>query len=125
MTLRFLFQTALLCLIALIGDGRSAVADVTPEQAQELRQLKRDLARVTGLLRKKEFDAAQTLLDEAEAKVEAVMTAAGVSENSRSLLGLPQLIATRRRALELQRQKAEGRPDREGVSFRSDVARVI
>jgi len=115
----------LFLIVAAVGCVRTADAEVTPEQSQELRQLKRDLAKVTGLLRKKEFDEVDALLDEAEAKVRAVMSAADVPETSRRLLGLPQLIASRRKALELQRQKEEGRAGGEGVSFRSDVAPVI
>lgn len=111
-------------LLAVICCLQTAEADVTPEQSQELRQLKRDLGKVTSLLRKKEFDEVQTLLDDAEAKVQAIMDEADVAETNRRLLGLPRLIAARRKALELQRGKAQGKPAG-GVSFKADIAPLI
>ncbi len=119
------FLRSLLVLMAVLACGGAVRAEVTPAQSKELRQLKRDLAKVTSRLRKKEFDEVETLLDDAEARVQAIMAAADVGEKSRRLLGIPQLIASRRKALELQRQKAEGRPVPKGVSFKTDVVPVI
>ncbi|MGE4001003.1 MAG: c-type cytochrome domain-containing protein [Planctomycetaceae bacterium] len=115
----------LLLLAVLLGCVRTVCADVTPEQSETLRQLKRDLSKVTSLLRRKSFDEVATLLDDADAKLQEIMAAADIPESSRKLLGLPQLIANRRKALELQRRKAEGRAAGERVSFKEDVAPLI
>ncbi len=117
--------------MAVLAFGGAVRAEVTPEQSKELRQLKRELSKVTSLLRKKQFDEAETLLDEAQAQVQAIMAAADVAEKSRRLLGIPQLIASRRKALELQRRKAAGRPApkggnlKKGVRFKADVASIV
>ena len=101
----------------------SARADVTSEQAQQLRKLKSELGQVTRLLRKKEYEQAEKTLDEIESQVKEIMEAADVEENDRRLQGVPQLLAARRKVLELQTQKTGA--GAEGVSFVDDVAPVI
>lgn len=101
------------------------LAEVTPDQLKELRELKGDVAKVAGLLRKEQFEEAGALLDSAAAKLEEIRSAAGVEENDRRLQGLPQLIASRRQALQLQMGKSGGTPADTGVSFVDDVAPVI
>jgi mono/diheme cytochrome c family protein len=113
---------ALLACLLLVVPAR---AEVTPEQTRELRELKSEVTKVAGLLRKKEYDAARTLLDEAQAKLQEIMQAAEVDQNDRRLQGVPQLIATRRKALELQMSKAGGAAAPGGVSFVDDVAPII
>lgn len=118
----------LMCLAAvvLMFPGKVVRAEVTPEQSKELRELKRDVAGVTGLLRKKQFDEAEQALDAAEEKVQAIIESAGVEQTSRRLLGLPKLIESRRKALELQRQRGLGTPAKlQGVSFSNDVAPIF
>ena len=100
-------------------------AEVTPEHAKELRALKTEVAKVAGLLRKKEYDEAEQLLDDAEEKLQEIMEAAEVQENDRRLQGLPKLIETRRKALDLHMGKAGGPKAAGGVSFVDDVAPII
>ena len=118
----------LMCLVAVILMLPSDIvrAEVTPEQSKELRELKKEVAGITALLRKKQFDEAEQALDTAEEKVQAIIEAAGVEATSRRLLGLPKLIDSRRQALELQRQRAAGTPAKQqGVSFSNDVAPIF
>ena len=51
-----------LAFVALIGLVRSLSAEVTAEQRKELTDLKRDLGKVTSLLREKKFDDVDKLL---------------------------------------------------------------
>src|SRR5690606_41022674 len=97
-----------ICLGLLAGLLMSSAvrAEVTPEQTRTLRELKSEVAKVASLLRKKEYDEAKSLLDEAETKLQEIMQTAEVDPSDRRLQGLPQLIASRRKALELQMGKA-------------------
>lgn len=123
--LRFpLVSLAVVVLVTLI-QVCDVAAEVTPDQAKELRSLKTELAKVSGLLRKKEFDEATRILDEAATEVEKIMSAAAVEETDRRLQGVPQLIASRRKALELQQSKADGGTKPVLVSFVDDVAPII
>jgi mono/diheme cytochrome c family protein len=112
----------LLAGLLVVGPAR---ADVTSEQVRELRELKSEVTKVAGLLRKKEYEAAKSLLDEAQARLQEIVQAAEVEENDRRLQGLPQLIAARRKALELQMGKTGGAAAADGVSFVDDVAPII
>lgn len=121
------FVVAVFLLVGLPGLATSpaARAEVTAEQTRELRTLKSEVAKAAGLLRKKEYDAASKLLDEAQAKLQEIIQAAEVEANDRRLQGLPQLIAARRKALELQMGKSGGAAAQAGVSFVDDVAPII
>ncbi len=126
--MRFLsWRLIQLKVVLLMTVGATAVcnAEVTPEQTQELRELKKDVIKVTSLLRKKQLDEAESVLDSAEQQLKAIIEAADVPETSRRLMGLPQLIASRRKALGLQKQKAGGKPVKQGASFSADVAPII
>ncbi|MFG0332666.1 MAG: hypothetical protein ACF8TS_04815, partial [Maioricimonas sp. JB049] len=69
----------LLALLLLLAVGSSpAAAQVSPEQRRELTQIKRDLAKVSGLIRKKETDEAASLLDAAEDQLKTIAEAAGL-----------------------------------------------
>ncbi len=112
--------------LAVLGSVTPCVAEVTPEQTQELRQIKSDVAKVSTLLRKKQFDEAAGILDDADEKLKVIMEAAEVPATSRRLMGLPKLIESRREVLELQRQRASGKPaNQQGMSFSNDVAPIF
>jgi mono/diheme cytochrome c family protein len=118
------FVAAVFLLVGLATPA-AARAEVTPEQTRQLRELKSEVAKVAGLLRKKEYDEALKLLDEAQATLQKIVQAAEVEENDRRLQGLPQLIAARRKALELQMGKAGSGAAQAVVSFVDDVAPII
>ncbi|MEW4531266.1 MAG: c-type cytochrome domain-containing protein [Maioricimonas sp. JB045] len=99
-----------------------ASAQVTAEQRQELTQIKRDLGKVSSLIRKKELDEAASLLDSAEDQLESIADSAGLEPDDRKLLGVMPTIERYRKALENVRGKAGGGG---GVSFSKDVAPII
>ena len=96
---------ALLGLPALV---QTLLAEVTVEQRRELTELKRELAQVTALLRDKDFDAADKLLSDAEAKVNSIATAAQVQPTDRSMQGVAVLIQRHREALAKARARVPG-----------------
>jgi hypothetical protein len=119
----FCIVTALLMLFAL----PTAYAEVTPEQRTELGMLKRELNGVNGMIRRREFDEVEALLDRIEMRVQEISTAAEVEVTDRSMLGLSPLLTRHRNALETARARAEGRPANAnmGVSFSGEVAPLI
>jgi mono/diheme cytochrome c family protein len=118
------FAVAVL-LVACDPAARSAQAQVTPDQRKEINDLKRDLGKIPAMLRKKEFAESETLLTESEAKLKAIAEAAKVEPDDRSLSGVMPLIERNRKALELQKSRAEGKPANAGVSFAKDVAPIM
>ena len=115
-----------LALVALIGLARSLSADVTADQRKELTDLKRDLGKVTSLLRDKQFDEADKLLNDAEQKVNSIAQAAMVQPTDRSMQGLAALIQRQRDALAKARARVPGaQAAGGGVSFSKDVAPII
>ena len=115
-----LFRLVLLCglMAAALVLPRAAAQQITPEQRQEMAAVGRDLGEAAKLLRKKEYAEAQTLLDAAEAKLDAL----GLPPTDRLAATLKRNIALRRRALAL----AQGaKPADLGASFSKDVAPII
>ena len=122
---RCLYIITLAFVVVLIGAGSVCIAEVTPEQTQELREIKKDLGKLSSLLRKKQLEEAESVLADAEQRLKAIIQAAEVPETSRRLLGLPAHIAGRRKALDTLRGRMMAKPAPKGVSFSNDVAPVI
>ena len=97
----------------------------TPEQRRELLDLKKELGKVSGMIRKKEFDEAQSTLESAAEKVKEIAAAVGVEPTDRKMQGVAQLIVRHSKALEIARARTEGRTPNIGVSFAKDVAPII
>ena len=97
----------------------------TPEQRKELLEMKRELGKVRGMIRKKEFDEAEEALKTSADRVREIAKEAELEPTDRKMLGLAPLIDDRLRDLEIARAKEEGRPPRLGPSFVSEVAPII
>jgi mono/diheme cytochrome c family protein len=97
----------------------------TAEQRQELSALKKQLGTVSGLIRKKEFDAAQTIYDEADAALTVIVEATMLERDDKKLLGVAALIEKGRESLEIARARAENRPPKIGPSFAGEIAPII
>jgi len=114
-----------IALIAIVGVVRSLSAEVTAEQRKELTDLKRELGKVTALLREKKFDDVDKLLSDADQKVNSIAEAAKVQPTDRSMQGLSVLIRRQRDALAKARARVPGAQAAGGVSFSKDVAPII
>lgn len=99
-------------------------AQITNDQRRELTQLNRDLSKVATHVRKKEFDEAEKLLTDAQAKVDEIKQAAMVDDNDRTIKGALVAIAKQREVLE--KARGAGKPGMvEKISFVEDVAPLI
>ncbi len=116
---------AILAFAVLVGLVRPLSAEVTAEHRKELTDLKRDLGKVTSLLREKKFDDVDKLLSDAEQKVNSIAEAAMVQPTDRSMQGLAVLIQRHRDALAKARARVPGAQAAGAVSFSKDVAPII
>ncbi|MCA9112234.1 MAG: hypothetical protein KDA52_19930, partial [Planctomycetaceae bacterium] len=77
---RCLYIITLAFVVVLIGAGSVCIAEVTPEQTQELREIKKNLGKLSSLLRKKQLEEAESVLADAEQRLKAIIQAAEVPE---------------------------------------------
>jgi hypothetical protein len=117
--LLFALSLALAC-----GACAVPAAAQTAEQRQELAELKKELGKITTLIRQKDWDGAQAILTAAEAKIDELATAYGVDKTDRKL-GVWTLYEDKIEALEIARARAEGRPPQLGPSFSKEIASII
>lgn len=120
-------RTVLLTLcVVLAGLAWAAPSSAqSPEQRRELLDIKKDLAKGGGLIRKKEFEEAKALYDDADARLTKIATDLSLSKSDKKLLGIEELIEKGRESLEIALAKAEGRPPKIGVSFADSIAPII
>lgn len=95
------------------------------EQRKELNDLKKDLGQITTLIRQKSYAEAQSIIDQANAKVTAIAKDLGVPRTDRKLQGLAKLIEDKAESVEIARARAEGRPPKIGVIFSEQIAGII
>ncbi len=118
--MRFFRHSVPVLLAALLCVPAAADAAVTPEQRQELAALSKEVGEIARMLRKKDqLDAAETALNDVEAKLDALVQG-GVPENERLVSIIKSNIAARRKSLALQRGEKPA-----GVSFSKDIAPII
>ncbi|WP_437190887.1 c-type cytochrome domain-containing protein [Planctomicrobium sp. SH527] len=126
---RILLIAGLLAFL-IFSAGSSASAQLTADHRKELGALTRQVGQAAALIRKKDYSAAGTQLDEAEKKLKEVATSAGIEETDAAIKKVADLIARQRATL----GKASGmsgpaakpgaeKPDE--VSFVKDVAPII
>ena len=118
------------CLIALFAglcltSSPSGLSAQTPEQRRELLDLRKQLGQISTLIRKKEFEEAKGIYDEADTKLGEIAEAVGVPKTDRKMMGLARTIESGREKLEIAWARAEGRPPKIGVSFSEVIAPII
>ena len=110
--------------VVLVFAISAETAQSAPNAAQrkELAAIRRDLNKVSGLVRRKKVEDARKLVDEAEKRLEKVVKDAKLLPQNRTVRGLQLLIRTRRAIL----LKAQGKnPQTAGVSFEKQVAPIL
>jgi len=110
-----------IAILAALATTSLAQAPVTPEQRKELAAISQQVGEASKMLRKKELDEAEQSIDDAEAKLKALLDG-GVPETERLVSIIQRNIALRRRAIALQRGE---KPGNLGVSFSDDIAPII
>jgi hypothetical protein len=101
----------------LVGTSEAAI---TPAHRKDLGEIKKELAKVSGLIAKDDLSDAQKILDDSEQKLKKIAQEAGIDEKDRLLATSFSLIAVKRAALD----KKQGK-DPSGVSFTKDVAPIL
>jgi hypothetical protein len=104
----------------------AALGEVTSEQRMELIDLKREVNGVSSMIRRREFDEVQALLDRVEMRAQEIATEAGVELTDRAMVGIGALIERNRTALATARERAGGQAAGDmGVSFSGEIAPLI
>ncbi|MFP6765416.1 MAG: c-type cytochrome domain-containing protein, partial [Planctomycetaceae bacterium] len=93
----------------------------TPEQRKELQAVQKKVSAVAGLVRKREYEAAEKSLVELNAEAEKLIAAAGFTPGDRMVASLRRLLATNRQRV----AKALGKPDPTLISFSKQVAPIL
>lgn len=109
---------------AFLASNSSEAAPLSTEQKRELASIRRTASKASSEIRRKNFDEAETLLDEAEATLKKVQEAAGLKDDDRIIAGYKRTIDIQRKVL--AKVQGAGKPqDDAGVSFAKDVAPIL
>ncbi len=101
--------------------GASAEAAPTPEQRKELAAIAKDAAAVGTLIRKKQWEEAETKLEELLAQAEKVIKDGELPDNDRSAASVLRAINLKRKAV----AKGLGKPDPTLISFSKEIAPIL
>lgn len=93
----------------------------TPEQRKELQAIQKKIATVPGMIRKKEYEEAEKLLEELKAESDKLVSAAGFAPNDRMVASINRLLDSNRKRV----AKALGKPDPTLISFSKHVAPIL
>jgi hypothetical protein len=111
------------CLGLTASDRLSAA--VTAEQRRQIEEVKKELARVKGLIAKKDLDEAARLVEDADQKLKQVAKDAG-EENNRLITGLLKQVDQHRDAIAKKRGGGGAPAAGAGsISFERDVAPIL
>ncbi|MHC4876068.1 MAG: c-type cytochrome domain-containing protein [Planctomycetota bacterium] len=112
---RFLTCALLACFLTTV-----ATAAPTPEQRKELQAITREASSVSSLLRRKQYEEAETKLEELLAKANKIIEA-GELEGDRTAAATLRAINGKRQAV----AKALGKPDPTLISFSREIAPIL
>jgi len=128
MSFGFYRSVRLLCVVMLIL-GMSMVtaeaAKLTSEQRKELASIKRNLSKVSTLIRQKKLDEAKTVIDEEEQKLDQLAQDAMIPETDPVMISTKRLIALRRTFLEKAMGGGNKPAGNKGVSFEEQIAPIF
>lgn len=108
-------------LIAALFVSADNVSAQTPEQRKELQAIQKKIATVPAMVRKKQYEEAEKLLEELKAEADKLVAAAGLAPNDRMVASINRLLNTNRKRV----AKALGKPDPTLVSFSKHVAPIL
>jgi len=113
----------LVCLLA-----HSASAQLTPKHRRELTELTRQIGQASAAIKKKKYDEAGTLLNDADLRLKDIATSTGLSLEDPTLGRVSNLLSRQQAALEKATGTGGGKgasTESEDVSFMKDIAPVI
>ncbi|MCA9014392.1 MAG: hypothetical protein KDA77_03580, partial [Planctomycetaceae bacterium] len=100
-------------------------AKLTTEQKKELASIKKNLGKVSTLVRQKKYDEAKELTDAEEAKLDKLAQDAMLPETDPVLVSTKRLIALRRASLEKAMGGGKKGAGNQGVSFETQIAPIL
>lgn len=115
---------ALLLCLGVLAENAEA-AKLTSAQRKELASIKKNLGKVSALIRKKKYDEAKEAMDAEEKKLEQLAADAMLSETDPILVSTNKLIALRRKLLEKGMGGGKKVAANQGVSFETQIAPII
>ena len=103
-----------------------AQAAITSAQRKELRQISRDLSKAGTLVRRKKYDEAAKIVDDADTRLKKVSSEAGLKPTDRLLSSKQKLISGLREKIEAGKSgKPAGRKKASEISFVKQVAPIL
>jgi len=122
-----MFRTAVcsglvVLLLALSADPVLAQTGApTPEQRKELQDVQKDVSQIAGLLRKREYEEAEKVIEELRQRAEKIIADGKLASTDRTVGSLRKLIDTNRQRI----AKALDKPDPTLISFSKEIAPIL
>ncbi|MEO2027973.1 MAG: c-type cytochrome domain-containing protein [Fuerstiella sp.] len=118
-----------LCLVlALICTGTSAArggGELTSEHRKELSSIRREMSKVSSLIRRRKLDEVERILDDVESRLRQVADEADLSPGDRLLASVTNLLVRQRHGLALRRNPKKYLEEQNTVSFVKHVAPIL
>ncbi len=118
-----------LCLVlSLTFTGMSTARggkELTSEQKKELSSIRREISKVSSLIRRRKLDEVEDILDEVERRLRQVADEADLPLDDRLLASVANLVVRQRRSLALKRNPKKFLEEQNAVSFVKHVAPVL
>jgi Planctomycete cytochrome C len=98
---------------------------VTPEHRKQADEVRKELAKVQGLIGKKEVDKAEEILSASEKKLAEIVKQAGIDESHKLVASMYNLIAQKRAVLARDKARKQGGGAQAGATFEKQVAPIL
>lgn len=113
----------LLCLGVIAGSVEAA--KLTSAQRRELASIKKNLGKVSSLIRQKKYEEAKEATDAEEKKLDQLAADAMLAETDPILVSTKKLIALRRKLLEKGMGSGKKVAGNQGISFETQIAPIL
>ncbi|MFG0240029.1 MAG: hypothetical protein ACF8CY_03085, partial [Gimesia chilikensis] len=126
-SVRFVRLVCVVMLVLGMNLVSASAAKLTSEQRKELASIKKNLTKVSILIRQKKFDEAKAAIDEEEGKFDKLVQDAMIPETDPLSVSTKKLIALRRTFLEKAMGTGGNKPGaaNKGVSFEEQIAPIL
>lgn len=114
-------RTLLVTSVLLFGMVAHSSAAPTPEQRKQLSAIQKKVASVSSLVRKREYEEAESQLEELHSEAEKLISEAQFPTTDRSVASLRRLLNSNRQRV----AKALGKPDPTLISFSKEIAPIL
>lgn len=119
--MRFILACVLLVVAGLVAKVSVVEAAPTPEQRKQIAEIQKEVASVSSMIRRKEYEEAEKKLEELNEQATKLIADAQLSPADRSVASLVRLLTVNRQRV----AKALGKPDPTLISFSEEVAPIL